>query len=334
MPIVIALFLTMSAMPAGEFSALQKRIADTSFPKDQMKLIKRLPKTTTFSCEQVASLMEEFSFAKDKITLIEALTPRLDDLANRHVIIDALTFSGDKEQAGEILDRAYADEVDMRHREAQEAEAAQKARAAQMAANAKAAREARAAQRAQEVAALRALSHKKQIDKLRAWEERLSAKEDALERRERALERREARLRDAQKAVTKMAVRPKRQGLSWIGYCPMGISAKRVAKGECAPFDPSYFNPTSEHGQRLMVKVDKPGPVTFNIESGPRLRRCKPLGNRTTTSKQTVKTMKPNQVIDVANLIDNWDVDYIRITASSKGQKVSMRIDDWQGCGR
>ena len=337
MPVAIALLLTMSALPAGEFTTLQSRVSDASFPKDKMKIIKRLPKTATLSCAQTVALVNTFSFAKDKVALIAYLTPRIDDLANRHLIIDALTFSGDKEEAGEILDRAYAEQEDARHAKVEEAQAARKARAEQ---------------RAREIQALRAMSHKKQIKELKAWSERLSAREErltqrersvtvreqALARREQALARREARLHATQKAsvmpANHRATKPKQQSLSWIGYCPQGINPKRVAKGACHPFDAASFNPTNQYGQRMMLKVKQAGSVTFTIESGPKLRRCKAVGNRKTSATETVKTTRPNQVIDLSEIIDTWDVDYINVVARSKGQKTTMRIDDWQGCER
>ena len=331
MPVVLAVFLTLSALPASEFNVLQKRVNSASFTKEKMSIIKRLPKTATLSCAQTAALVKTFSFAKDQLALIELLTPKIDNLSNRQLIIEQLTFSGDKARAGEILDQAHAEREDARQAKAEEAKATQKAQAAK---------------RARELKALRAMSHKKQITALKKWSERLNEREEqlakreqALAKREQALAKREARLRAGKSKVSiTPAPRPtpktKGQALSWIGYCPRGLTPKGITKGACQPFDAARFNPTSQHGQRLMLQVAKPGPVTITIASGPKMKGCTVVGKRETSAKETIKVARPNQVIDLTRMVDNWKVDYIHVTAQSKGKKTTMRIDDWQGCER
>jgi hypothetical protein len=324
-------------MPASEFSALQARLSDASFPQDQVKLIQRIPRTTELSCQQTVQLLKEFSFSKDQITVIEHLTPQISDLTNRHLIIGLLTFSGDKKRAGEILDVAYAAEQEAQHAQAKrdkEADEAKEAQAAQEAKQAKAVEKALADREAKEALAFQALSHRKQAKHLREWAKRLKAKEARLNQREQALDTREARLRKVRNKVKRKGNPPRTQWLSWVGYCPMGIDPKGVTEGQCAPFDADNFNPKRKRGQQLMMQVAQPGAVTFKIESGPKMKRCKAIGNRTSLTQQTIKTTRRNQVIDVSEMIDTWNVDYVRITAQSKGQKVHTAIDDWQRCNR
>jgi hypothetical protein len=300
MNMIHGLLISIALMPAPEFDLLKERVSDAAFPEEQLSIIERIPKSSGLSCSQTVRLLEELSFSRDQMTVIQRLIPQIHDLENRHVILDFLTYNDDWKKAAQLLDTAYAQRKDALHAQEQaEAE----------------------------------ISHQEEVAQLRAWAQRLEAKEALLERRERALLLREEQLQFSQKVPTVHVVPAPAQDLAWVGHCPMGIKPNGVAKGNCIPFHEANFHPKTQHGQRLMVKVVKPGTVKLRMELGPKMRKCQVVGNSTTITKQIVKTTRPNQIIDVTSLIDKWNVDYIRVTASSKGQKTSTIIDDWQHCG-
>ena len=308
MLIFLTQLMTATALPADEFNNLLKRVDDVSFPEEQINIITRIPSSSEITCAQVVKLLEEFSFSKDQQTVIQHLAPQISDLKNRHLILEVLTYSDDKENAGRILDEAYAEQQDALHAEQEEA----REEAQQSGIN-------------------------KRAKRLKEWARELYEQEQELEERERKLDRREKRLEQRERKLRGLEGRiddsqSDSPRFSWIGYCPMGINKNNVARGECMPFDDEVFNPMASYGQRLLLKVKNPGPVKLKVEQGPKMKRCKTSNSRTTVSTHVFKTKRKNEIIDVSALIDQWNVEYTTVTARRKKTAERITIADWQDC--
>ena len=308
MLIFLAQLLTATALPADEFNNLLKRVDDVSFPEEQINIITRMPSSSEITCAQVVKLLEEFSFSKDQQTVIQHLAPQISDLKNRHLILEFLTYSDDKENAGRILDEAYAEQQDELHDEREEAK-----------------------EEAQQN------GMKKRVKRLKEWARELYEQEKELEERERKLEQKERRLEERERKLRMLEGRlSSSQGdsprFSWVGYCPMGINKNNVARGECLPFDNETFDPLTSYGQRLLLRVKNPGAVKIKIKQGPKMKRCKTANSRTTESTHVLKTKRKNEIIDVSALIDQWNVEYTTVTARRKTTAERITIADWQDC--
>ena len=80
------------------------------------------------------------------------------------------------------------------------------------------------------------------------------------------------------------------------------------------------------------MKVAKPGKVTLVMEFGRKLDKCRPVSNKTTATKQTLRTKRANEIVDVTKLIELWNVDRLQVTARSQKTKASVLIENWQRC--
>ena len=201
MLILLAQMMTAIAMPADEFHNLLKRVEDVSFPEEQINIISRIPSSTDVTCAQVVKLPEEFSFSKDQQTVIQHLAPQISDLKNRHLILEFLTYSDDKENAGRILDEAYAEQQDALHAEQEDTK--------------------EEAQQSESIsAAAQRVGFESFMNKSKNFEERtrkLDQREKRLEQRERKLRMLEGRIDDLQSDLPSLL----------LGYCPMGINKKQ-----------------------------------------------------------------------------------------------------------
>jgi hypothetical protein len=102
-PVVEAEPETNSAMPSGEFSTLVSRIGSESFADDKLRVLRTAASNHSFKVSQIVTLLGQFNFADDKLSALRISYPGCVDPKNNYQILDAFTFSGDKEEAEQII---------------------------------------------------------------------------------------------------------------------------------------------------------------------------------------------------------------------------------------
>ena len=87
-----------TAMDGSSFAALRTAVANESFSSDQVDLVRTAAAGNWFTIGQVGLLMNEVSFAWDKLAIAEACAPKVVDPGNAYQLNDFLSFSSDKEK--------------------------------------------------------------------------------------------------------------------------------------------------------------------------------------------------------------------------------------------
>ncbi len=93
------------AMPDPDYRMLVNSINNESFEENKVSVLQASAKYNYYSVDQIIGLMELSSFSSWKIKTLEMTYPFVIDKNNSYRIINALTFSEDKQKAREILDR-------------------------------------------------------------------------------------------------------------------------------------------------------------------------------------------------------------------------------------
>ena len=86
-----------------EFNGLINSIKDESFQENQLSIVQISARYNYFTVNQVVQVIDLFSFSDGKLTALEYLYPNVVDKFNSHLIINAFTYSSDKEKAQEII---------------------------------------------------------------------------------------------------------------------------------------------------------------------------------------------------------------------------------------
>ncbi len=94
---------TPKPMPDSDFSNLISKIKAESFSDNQMRVLRTAAKNYNFSCSQIIRLIDCFTYSDDKITSLSITYPKVTDPNNNFNILDSFTYSGDKEQAEDIM---------------------------------------------------------------------------------------------------------------------------------------------------------------------------------------------------------------------------------------
>lgn len=87
-----------TAMDGSSFAALRTAVANESFSSDQVDLVRTAAANNWFSIGQVGLLMNEVSFASDKVAIAEVCAPKVVDPGNAYQLNDFLSFSSDKDK--------------------------------------------------------------------------------------------------------------------------------------------------------------------------------------------------------------------------------------------
>lgn len=90
-------------MDSQAFGDLHRRVRSKSFSRDKIAVISLAANHNWFSCSQVSQLLRSMSFGRDKLSALRTLAPRIIDKSSAYSILDAFTFSRDKQQARAIL---------------------------------------------------------------------------------------------------------------------------------------------------------------------------------------------------------------------------------------
>ncbi len=88
-----------------EFNQLIESIKNESFEDDQLSIVELSARYNYFTVSQVIRVIKEFSYSNGQLKALELLYPKVVDPENSHQIINAFTYSSDKEKAKEIINR-------------------------------------------------------------------------------------------------------------------------------------------------------------------------------------------------------------------------------------
>ena len=95
--------ITAEAMPSAEYGQLTSTLEEASFSSDQLRILRALPSNTSLTMSQSIALLEEFSFDNDKLNALRIIAPYISDRDQQYLLIEAFTFSSDKQKASDIL---------------------------------------------------------------------------------------------------------------------------------------------------------------------------------------------------------------------------------------
>ncbi len=93
------------AMPEPDYRQLVNSINNESFEENKLAVLQASAKYNYFSVEQIIGLLDLSSFSSWKLKALETTYPFVVDNYNSFKIINAFTFSEDKQKAQEIIDR-------------------------------------------------------------------------------------------------------------------------------------------------------------------------------------------------------------------------------------
>lgn len=92
------------AISDQEFSALLSSIKNESFESDMLSVVQISSKYNYYTVSQVVRLIDLFSFSNGKLEVVKMTYPNVIDKYNSHQIINAFTYSADKEKVRQIID--------------------------------------------------------------------------------------------------------------------------------------------------------------------------------------------------------------------------------------
>jgi hypothetical protein len=95
----------ITAMPDPDYRSLVNSINNESFEENKVSVLQSSVKYNYFSVDQIIGLMGLSTFSSWKLKALELTYPFVVDKNNSYKIINALTFSQDKQKAREIIDR-------------------------------------------------------------------------------------------------------------------------------------------------------------------------------------------------------------------------------------
>ncbi len=90
-------------MSDAEFSSLLNSVKNESFESDMLSIVQISAKYNFFTVNQVIRLINLFSFSSGKIEVVKMVYPNVIDRYNSHQIINAFTYSSDKEKVRQII---------------------------------------------------------------------------------------------------------------------------------------------------------------------------------------------------------------------------------------
>ncbi|WNG59303.1 DUF4476 domain-containing protein [Archangium gephyra] len=91
------------AMDGALFQQLEARVDDEHLSDAKLTLLKTAASTNTFTCAQVAHLVEQFSFGDDKLEALSTLKDRIEDPENKRKLVTLFGFDDEKQKAQALL---------------------------------------------------------------------------------------------------------------------------------------------------------------------------------------------------------------------------------------
>jgi len=96
-------FINLWAMPESDFENFSTQLDDTTFSSDQLSLIQLVSEHNSFTAEQIKHTIEMISFASDRLNALRILAPKIEDPEKAYIILNAFTFSTNKDKAQQII---------------------------------------------------------------------------------------------------------------------------------------------------------------------------------------------------------------------------------------
>ncbi len=91
------------AMDGAAFEQLHTRVQKEDLSDAKLSVLKTAASTNTFTCAQVARLIEQFSFGDDKLETLSALKGHIEDPENKGKLVALFSFDDEKEKARQFL---------------------------------------------------------------------------------------------------------------------------------------------------------------------------------------------------------------------------------------
>lgn len=95
----------VAAIPEPDYRQLVSSINNESFEENKLAVLQASAKYNNFSVEQIIGLLDLSTFSSWKLKALELTYPFVVDNYNSFKIINAFTFSEDKQKAQAIIDR-------------------------------------------------------------------------------------------------------------------------------------------------------------------------------------------------------------------------------------
>ncbi|WP_241555864.1 DUF4476 domain-containing protein [Leptospira yasudae] len=96
--------ISINAASMDVFANIKGQIEKEGFSDKKLSVLKSNSIRTTFTSEQVAELMDLFSFSSDKIKALTALKHRIEDPENAYIIVERFSYDSDKKNAASLLE--------------------------------------------------------------------------------------------------------------------------------------------------------------------------------------------------------------------------------------
>ena len=87
------------------FSILYNKVKKASFDDNKLDLIEVASLGCYYSCSQTIRMMKIFTFADERLKVLNLMAPRIVDPQNAIDIYKLFSFDSDKDKAGEIMRR-------------------------------------------------------------------------------------------------------------------------------------------------------------------------------------------------------------------------------------
>lgn len=87
------------------FSILYNKVKKASFDDNKLDLIEVASLGCYYSCSQTVRMMKIFTFADERLKVLNLMAPRIVDPQNAIDIYKLFSFDSDKDKAGEIMRR-------------------------------------------------------------------------------------------------------------------------------------------------------------------------------------------------------------------------------------
>ncbi|MBW0432718.1 DUF4476 domain-containing protein [Leptospira yasudae] len=101
---VLITYASIHAASPGVLSNIKDQITKEGFSDGKLSILKSHSSRNTFTSDQVAELMDLFSFSSDKMKALVVLKNRIEDPENAYVIVERFTYDSDKKSVASLLD--------------------------------------------------------------------------------------------------------------------------------------------------------------------------------------------------------------------------------------
>lgn len=286
------------SMPASDFAQLKNQVNQASFSSEKLSVLQLSAQNTTFTADQIKSLISGISFASDQLEALEILAPKLEDPSRSFTILEAFTFSSSKSEAQEILSRA-APKMSLKEKQAAEAE---KKRLAEE--NERLAKE------------------KERVEKAKEEEERMRLEKEQEQQRRTKEEKKEKRLEREAGPI-----------FQWAGRCPK--RKEDCVRFNPELFSPIVSQRKNKPDHALILEISGPGLLNISAEMGKKYNCKRRRVNRQSQRQRFDKSisLSPGRNrINITEIIPDWKREYAEIHVSKGIYESSIHLDNWKRC--